>query len=94
MTDSLSDGNSNGANPHDAQADGNVTAVINVGGMHCGGCSGKVKAALLALPGVSSAEVSHIKGTAVVSYDPAQTSIGALGEAVKASGYSVSPAAA
>ncbi len=80
----------NGSDPQQEQ----LSAVLAVGGMHCGGCSSKVKAALLEIPGVSSAEVSHIKGTAVVSYDPAQTSVGALSEAVKASGYSVSPATA
>ncbi|MCC7478283.1 heavy-metal-associated domain-containing protein [bacterium] len=79
----------NGTDPQQAQ----LTAVLAVTGMHCGGCAGKVKAALLELDGVSSAEVSHIKGSAVVSYDPQKTSVGALSEAVKAAGYSASAAA-
>lgn len=81
---------SNGSNPASAQ----LTAVLAVTGMHCGGCAAKVKSALLALDGVSSAEVSNIKGSAVVSYDPQSTSVGALIEAIKAAGYSAQAAAA
>ena len=40
---------------------------MNIEGMMCGHCEARVKKCLEALPGVESAEVSHEKGTAVVS---------------------------
>lgn len=40
---------------------------IKVGGMMCGHCEMTVKKALEALPFVTSAQVSHDKGTAVVT---------------------------
>ena len=42
---------------------------INIEGMMCGHCEATVKKALEALDGVASAEVSHDKGTAVVSLE-------------------------
>ena len=42
---------------------------ITIEGMMCGHCEATVKKALEALEGVVSAEVSHDKGTAVVSLE-------------------------
>ena len=42
---------------------------ITIEGMMCGHCEMHVKKALEALEGVSSAEVSHEKGTAVVTLE-------------------------
>ena len=39
---------------------------MKVEGMHCGGCSGRLRRVLEALPGVESAEASHEAGTASV----------------------------
>ena len=44
-----------------------MTKTINIEGMMCAHCELSVKKALEALEGVSGAEVSHEKGTAVVS---------------------------
>ena len=44
-----------------------MTKTINIEGMMCTHCEASVKKALEALDGVSSAEVSHEKGTAVVT---------------------------
>lgn len=44
-----------------------MTKTLNIQGMMCGHCEATVKKALEALPGVAGAEVSHEKGTAVVS---------------------------
>ena len=46
-----------------------MTKTINIEGMMCGHCEMSVKKALEALDGVTGAEVSHEKGTAVVSFD-------------------------
>ena len=46
-----------------------VKVTVNVEGMMCGHCEAAVKKALEALPEVASAEVSHEKGTAVVTLE-------------------------
>ena len=46
---------------------GTMTKTLNVEGMMCGHCEARVKKALEAVEGVASAEVSHEKGTAVVT---------------------------
>ena len=40
--------------------------LMKVEGMHCGGCSGRLKRTLEAMEGVESAEASHEEGTASV----------------------------
>ena len=44
-----------------------ITKTLTVEGMMCGHCEATVKKALLGIPGVEAAEVSHEKGTAVVT---------------------------
>ena len=46
-----------------------MTQTMKIEGMMCGHCEAAVKKALEALDGVASAEVSHEKGTAVVTLD-------------------------
>ena len=46
-----------------------MTKTMNIKGMMCGHCEAAVKKALEALPEVASAEVSHKKGTAVVTLE-------------------------
>ena len=46
-----------------------MTNTMNIKGMMCGHCEAAVKKALEALPEVASAEVSHEKGTAVVTLE-------------------------
>ena len=46
-----------------------MTKTMNIEGMMCGHCEMTVKKALEAIAGVTGAEVSHEKGTAVVSFD-------------------------
>lgn len=62
---------------------------LGVNGMACGGCSGTVKQALLALDGVAEAEVSHVEARAVVSYDPALVTPEQISAAIAAAGYQV-----
>ena len=61
---------------------------MNIEGMMCGHCEARVKKALEALAGVESAEVSHEKGTAVVSMS-ADVADDTLKEAVEAQDYKV-----
>ena len=46
-----------------------MTKTMNIKGMMCGHCEAAVKKALEALPEVASAEVSHEKGTAVITLE-------------------------
>ena len=65
-----------------------MTFNMNIEGMMCGHCEATVKKALEAVAGVSAAEVSHEKGTAVVTADSTVTAE-ALKAAVEAKDYKV-----
>lgn len=65
------------------------TEILNVTGMHCGGCTGKVTRALKAVAGVTEAKVSLTAGEAAVQYDERVASPGQLRTAVEAAGYGV-----
>lgn len=61
---------------------------VKINGMMCGHCEAHVKKALEAIAGVSGAEVSHEKGTAVVTLSQ-DVSNDVLTNAVKEAGYEV-----
>ena len=63
------------------------TIRLEVGGMTCDGCSSRVRDALQAVSGVSSAEVSHEQGSAIISHSGASREN--LSSAVRAIGYTV-----
>lgn len=63
--------------------------VLDVQGMHCGNCSGKVQKALSDL-GVTYALVSHERGEAVVRFTPGTVTEEQLVETVTALGYQAS----
>ena len=65
-----------------------MTKTMKIEGMMCPHCEMRVKKALEAMPGVTGAEVSHEKGSAVVSMDAAVASE-ALKKAVEDAGYQV-----
>src|SRR3972149_423923 len=60
---------------------------LPVSGLTCHNCVQAVERALRAVPGVRTATVNLAEGRAVVEYDPEQTGLPALREAVKAAGY-------
>lgn len=63
------------------------TVVLNVPTMDCDTCPLTIKAALLKVPGVSSAKVSYKKREAVVAYDDSKTDVGTLKKATADVGY-------
>jgi len=65
------------------------TERFEITGMTCGGCTGKVSAALKAVPGVDGVEVSLKDHAAKVSFDTKVTSLGQLESAVRSAGYGV-----
>lgn len=60
---------------------------LKIEGMQCGHCSSRVKAALEKVEGVSSAEVSHETGIAVITGESLDAA--ALKAAVENQGFSV-----
>ena len=66
----------------------NMTKTIKIEGMMCGHCEATVKKALEALPEVASAEVSHEKGTAVLTLT-AEVSDDVLKKTVEDKDYTV-----
>ena len=67
-----------------------MQTIINIKGMMCPHCSGRVRDALLAVSGVSDADVSHERGNAIVTHD-SSVSRDTLVETVKTAGYEVLP---
>ena len=63
------------------------TSIIKVGGMSCQGCVRNITGVLVALPGVSAAEVSLEGGEARVSFDPQVVSRAALVGAIEDAGF-------
>jgi Cu+-exporting ATPase len=63
------------------------TCTIPVSGMTCAGCSSKVQRTLETTPGVGSANVNLITGSATVEYDPITTNPERLVEAIRETGY-------
>ena len=63
------------------------TVSIAVGGMTCAACQASIQKALEREPGVASASVSLMLGSAAVAYDPRATSPGALVEVIRRTGY-------
>ncbi|MBS0342896.1 MAG: mercury resistance system periplasmic binding protein MerP [Proteobacteria bacterium] len=70
-----------------ALAGGRQTATLDVSNMDCAACPITVRMALEKVPGVASAKVDFHAKTAVVSYDPAQTTPKALTQATSDAGF-------
>jgi Cu+-exporting ATPase len=60
---------------------------LNVSGMTCAACQGRVQRALEQTPGVLGASVNLLTGDASVTYDPARITPDAVAEAVRTTGY-------
>ena len=58
-----------------------------VSGMHCAACQARVQRALEKSPGVTSAAVNLMTGSATVAFDPVATTPDALLETVRGTGY-------
>ncbi len=65
-----------------------MTKTMNVTGMHCGGCSGRLQRTLEALPEVEKAEASHETGIVVVTL-ASELSDEALKSTVEGAGFTV-----
>jgi copper chaperone len=63
------------------------TVDLKIEGMTCGGCVQSVTRVLTGVAGVSAADVSLEEGRAHVTFDPAQTGVAAMKQAVERAGY-------
>jgi mercuric ion binding protein len=63
------------------------TVTLSVPGMTCAACPITVKTALSKVAGVEKARVSFEKREAVVAFDDAKTTVGALTKATEGAGY-------
>jgi len=63
------------------------TVTLKVEGMTCGGCVASVTRVLKAAPGVADAVVKLEAKSATVTFDPAQTSVPALRDAIEDAGF-------
>jgi copper chaperone CopZ len=72
-----------------AESSDTEEVVLNVKGMTCAGCEGRVKGALTACEGVTNAQVSHKDGKAVVQVE-GKANKEELIEAVEKAGFSAS----
>ncbi len=74
-----------------AAAQGVAESALRIGGLHCAACAGTVEKALLAVPGVTHAQVSAASQTTTVQWRTAQTRPSAFVAAVQQAGYTAVP---
>lgn len=67
------------------------TVTLEVDNLTCASCPIIVQRALIAVPGVSRAEVSYRAGTAVVTFDDARTTVEVLTTATERAGFPARP---
>ncbi|TVQ09969.1 MAG: copper-translocating P-type ATPase [Leptolyngbya sp. DLM2.Bin27] len=68
-----------------------ATQQLQLTGMSCAACAGAVEKSLQAVAGVEVAKVNFAAEQATVHYDPGQTDVAALQQAVIAAGYGATP---
>src|SRR3954451_18835234 len=67
------------------------TCALDIGGMTCASCVGRVEKALRRLDGVADARVNLATETATVDFDPQQVGLAEFSAAVAKAGYSATP---
>lgn len=70
---------------------GEKTVTLDVANMTCPACPYIVRGSLVAVPGVSSVEISLENKTAIVTYDDAKAAVAALVAATTNAGYLSEP---
>jgi Cu+-exporting ATPase len=64
---------------------------LKLRGMSCASCAGNIEEAILSVPGVEVCNVNFGAEQATVTYNPDQTNVAAIQDAVDAAGYSAVP---
>src|SRR3712207_7084843 len=68
-----------------------ASCTLDIGGMTCASCVGRVEKALNRMDGVNAAEVNLATEVATVRFDPAQIGLEDLTAAVTKAGYTATP---
>ena len=71
--------------------DATASCTLDIGGMTCASCVGRVEKALRRVDGVAAAEVNLATEAATVRFDPAQVGVDELTAAVTRAGYTATP---
>lgn len=66
-------------------------ATLKLRGMSCASCANNVEQAIQSVPGVTTCQVNFAAEQATVAYDPSQTDLTNIQQAVDAAGYSAQP---
>lgn len=76
------------------QTNNEITCTLDIGGMHCAACVGRVERALGKVAGVHSAAVNLATHRALVTFDSSQVSPELLASAVERVGFDAAPSVA
>ncbi|MEO7714595.1 MAG: heavy metal translocating P-type ATPase [Capsulimonas sp.] len=68
-----------------------VVSTLDIQGMHCASCVGRIERMLGKVPGVEHADVNLATNRARVTYDPGQATMDAMVAAVEKAGFGASP---
>ncbi|MBN9469397.1 MAG: heavy-metal-associated domain-containing protein [Bosea sp.] len=71
----------------------NIRTLLRSDELSCPSCVPKIEKALLALPGVTKAEVKFSSGRIEVEHDPALSDAAALVNSIAKTGYAAKPSA-
>ncbi|MBV9851482.1 MAG: cation-translocating P-type ATPase, partial [Armatimonadetes bacterium] len=77
--------------PEREQAAAEQTLTLDIQGMHCAACVGRIERSLKKVAGVEDAAVNLATSRAHVTFDPAQAAPAALVAAVEKAGYGAAP---
>ena len=78
------------AQPTAPRSDNRTELLLDIDGMHCASCVGRVEGALASVPGVERARANLATEQASVVFDSARASVAELEQAVAAAGYQAS----
>lgn len=87
-----------GGKPREAKSESTAattTIELTIGGMTCTGCENTIQTNLGKVPGIISVTASHLKGNAIIEYEPGKVDTLKIKEVVDGVGYTalkVSPA--
>jgi len=76
-----------------AELEHSETCTLDLQGMHCASCVGRIERSLKKVGGVEEAAVNLATNRARVTYDPAQTTLTAVVAAIEKAGYGATPIA-
>ena len=71
----------------------NIMTLLRSDELSCPSCVPKIEKSLLALPGVTKAEVKFSSGRIEVEHDPAPSDVAALVNSIAKTGYAAKPSA-